>query len=142
MERQADIIRFLIQRTNTGQISRVGGGRPPPTLPLTGVGLFFFFFCIIFCLPLNLLVSFSRGSPHIFDPPLIKQIGLMLLLSLVCFTQHLSLFLTSDPTDYSLMKFPQNYNLPHYRFPTEGKNYISVPGAAFTMQCECKYLKL
>uniref|UniRef100_A0A8P4GE81 Adhesion G protein-coupled receptor D1 n=1 Tax=Dicentrarchus labrax TaxID=13489 RepID=A0A8P4GE81_DICLA len=24
-------------------------------------------------------------------------------------------------TDYSLMKFPQNYNLSHYRFPTEGK---------------------
>uniref|UniRef100_A0A672ZVH4 Adhesion G protein-coupled receptor D1 n=1 Tax=Sphaeramia orbicularis TaxID=375764 RepID=A0A672ZVH4_9TELE len=38
--------------------------------------------------------------------------------------------------DYSLMKFPQNYNLPHYRFPTEGKNYISVPGEAFTMQSQ------
>uniref|UniRef100_A0A674C9Z8 Adhesion G protein-coupled receptor D1 n=1 Tax=Salmo trutta TaxID=8032 RepID=A0A674C9Z8_SALTR len=31
---------------------------------------------------------------------------------------------------------PQNYNLPLYRFPTQGKNYISVPGEAFTMQCE------
>uniref|UniRef100_A0A8C3G5Z0 Adhesion G protein-coupled receptor D1 n=1 Tax=Cyclopterus lumpus TaxID=8103 RepID=A0A8C3G5Z0_CYCLU len=40
---------------------------------------------------------------------------------------------------YSLMKFPQNYNLPHYRFPTQGKNYISVPGEAFTLQCKCNY---
>ncbi|XP_046904073.1 adhesion G-protein coupled receptor D1 isoform X1 [Hypomesus transpacificus] len=38
--------------------------------------------------------------------------------------------------DYSLMKFPQNYNLPHYRFPTLGKNYISVPGEAFTMKSQ------
>ncbi|CAB1321849.1 unnamed protein product, partial [Coregonus sp. 'balchen'] len=38
--------------------------------------------------------------------------------------------------DYSLMKIPQNYNLPHYRFPTQGKNYISVPGEAFTMQSQ------
>uniref|UniRef100_A0A6Q2Y0X4 Adhesion G protein-coupled receptor D1 n=1 Tax=Esox lucius TaxID=8010 RepID=A0A6Q2Y0X4_ESOLU len=37
-------------------------------------------------------------------------------------------------TDYTLMKIPQNYNLPHYRFPTQGKNYISVPGEAFTME--------
>uniref|UniRef100_A0A665WP11 Adhesion G protein-coupled receptor D1 n=1 Tax=Echeneis naucrates TaxID=173247 RepID=A0A665WP11_ECHNA len=36
---------------------------------------------------------------------------------------------------YSLMKLPLNYNLPHYRFPTQGKNYISVPGEAFT---KCK----
>uniref|UniRef100_A0A672ZX78 Adhesion G protein-coupled receptor D1 n=1 Tax=Sphaeramia orbicularis TaxID=375764 RepID=A0A672ZX78_9TELE len=43
---------------------------------------------------------------------------------------------TSFVADYSLMKFPQNYNLPHYRFPTEGKNYISVPGEAFTMQSQ------
>uniref|UniRef100_A0A671TKZ5 Adhesion G protein-coupled receptor D1 n=1 Tax=Sparus aurata TaxID=8175 RepID=A0A671TKZ5_SPAAU len=41
-----------------------------------------------------------------------------------------------SPTDYSLMKFPQNYNLPHYRFPIQGKSYISVPGEAFTMQCK------
>ncbi|TKS79090.1 Adhesion G-protein coupled receptor D1 [Collichthys lucidus] len=40
---------------------------------------------------------------------------------------------TSFVADYSLMKFPQNYNLSHYRFPTLGKNYISVPGEAFTM---------
>uniref|UniRef100_A0A8C7CQC3 Adhesion G protein-coupled receptor D1 n=1 Tax=Oncorhynchus kisutch TaxID=8019 RepID=A0A8C7CQC3_ONCKI len=32
--------------------------------------------------------------------------------------------------------FFSNYNLPLYRFPTQGKNYISVPGEAFTMQCE------
>ncbi|XP_042187544.1 adhesion G-protein coupled receptor D1 isoform X4 [Oncorhynchus tshawytscha] len=38
--------------------------------------------------------------------------------------------------DYSLMKIPQNYNLPHYRFPMQGKNYISVPGEAFTMQSQ------
>ncbi|KAM9546966.1 adhesion G-protein coupled receptor D1-like isoform 2-T2 [Salvelinus alpinus] len=38
--------------------------------------------------------------------------------------------------DYSLMKIPQNYNLPLYRFPTQGKNYISVPGEAFTMQSQ------
>uniref|UniRef100_A0A8C9X2G3 Adhesion G protein-coupled receptor D1 n=1 Tax=Sander lucioperca TaxID=283035 RepID=A0A8C9X2G3_SANLU len=41
---------------------------------------------------------------------------------------------TSFVADYSLMKFPQNYNLSHYRFPTQGKSYISVPGEAFTMQ--------
>uniref|UniRef100_A0A665WME4 Adhesion G protein-coupled receptor D1 n=1 Tax=Echeneis naucrates TaxID=173247 RepID=A0A665WME4_ECHNA len=39
---------------------------------------------------------------------------------------------TSSVADYSLMKLPLNYNLPHYRFPTQGKNYISVPGEAFT----------
>uniref|UniRef100_A0AAR2KWN9 Adhesion G protein-coupled receptor D1 n=1 Tax=Pygocentrus nattereri TaxID=42514 RepID=A0AAR2KWN9_PYGNA len=38
--------------------------------------------------------------------------------------------------DYSLMKIPQNHNLPSYRFPTQGKNYISVPGEAFTMQTQ------
>ncbi|XP_036000443.1 adhesion G-protein coupled receptor D1 isoform X1 [Fundulus heteroclitus] len=38
--------------------------------------------------------------------------------------------------DYSLMKLPQNFNLSHYRFPTQGKNYISVPGEAFTMQTQ------
>ncbi|XP_054630095.1 adhesion G-protein coupled receptor D1 isoform X1 [Dunckerocampus dactyliophorus] len=43
---------------------------------------------------------------------------------------------TSFVADYSLMKLPQNYNLPHYRFPTQGKNYISVPGEAFTMQSQ------
>ncbi|KAM6954462.1 adhesion G-protein coupled receptor D1 [Aplochiton taeniatus] len=42
----------------------------------------------------------------------------------------------SSLADYSLMKFPQNYNIPHYRFPTQGKNYISVPGEAFTMQSQ------
>uniref|UniRef100_A0A3P8SKC1 Adhesion G protein-coupled receptor D1 n=1 Tax=Amphiprion percula TaxID=161767 RepID=A0A3P8SKC1_AMPPE len=43
---------------------------------------------------------------------------------------------TSFVADYSLMKFPENFNLPHYRFPTQGKNYISVPGEAFTMQSQ------
>ncbi|KAM6930582.1 adhesion G-protein coupled receptor D1 isoform 1-T1 [Xenentodon cancila] len=43
---------------------------------------------------------------------------------------------TSFVADYSLMKFPQNFNLPHYRFPTQGKNYISVPGEAFAMQSQ------
>ncbi|XP_035392157.1 adhesion G-protein coupled receptor D1 isoform X2 [Electrophorus electricus] len=38
--------------------------------------------------------------------------------------------------DYSLMKIPQNYNLSSYRFPPEGKSYISVPGEAFTMQSQ------
>uniref|UniRef100_A0A672ZTY1 Adhesion G protein-coupled receptor D1 n=1 Tax=Sphaeramia orbicularis TaxID=375764 RepID=A0A672ZTY1_9TELE len=103
------------------------------------------FLCIIFCLPAAFVVSFSLRSPHIYDPPLIIQIGLVLtswFVSLLCFSQCFTLFLTSNPADYSLMKFPQNYNLPHYRFPTEGKNYISVPGEAFTMQCEHKYCKL
>ncbi|CAM9323420.1 unnamed protein product, partial [Lampetra planeri] len=43
---------------------------------------------------------------------------------------------TSFVADYSLMKLPQNYNLPHYRFPPQGKNYISVPGEAFTMESQ------
>ncbi|KAM8866594.1 adhesion G-protein coupled receptor D1 isoform 2-T2 [Synchiropus picturatus] len=43
---------------------------------------------------------------------------------------------TSFVADYSLMKIPQNYNLPHYRFPTLGKNYISVPGEAFNVQSQ------
>ncbi|XP_053181396.1 adhesion G-protein coupled receptor D1 [Scomber japonicus] len=43
---------------------------------------------------------------------------------------------TSFVADYSLMKFPQNYNMQHYRFPEQGKNYISVPGEAFTMQSQ------
>ncbi|PWA18448.1 hypothetical protein CCH79_00009783, partial [Gambusia affinis] len=43
---------------------------------------------------------------------------------------------TSLVADYSLMKLPQNFNLPHYRFPTQGKNYISVPGEAFAMHTQ------
>ncbi|XP_058246386.1 adhesion G-protein coupled receptor D1 isoform X3 [Hemibagrus wyckioides] len=38
--------------------------------------------------------------------------------------------------DYSLMKIPQNYNMQNYRFPTQGKNYISVPGEAFTSESQ------
>lgn len=45
-----------------------------------------------------------------------------------------------SPTDYSMMKFPQKYNLLHYRFPTEGKNYISVPGEALTMKGKWHFL--
>ncbi|XP_007567176.1 adhesion G-protein coupled receptor D1 isoform X2 [Poecilia formosa] len=43
---------------------------------------------------------------------------------------------TSLVADYSLMKLPQNFNLPHYRFPTQGKNYISVPGEAFAIHTQ------
>uniref|UniRef100_A0A9J8BAU8 Adhesion G protein-coupled receptor D1 n=1 Tax=Cyprinus carpio carpio TaxID=630221 RepID=A0A9J8BAU8_CYPCA len=42
----------------------------------------------------------------------------------------------SSVADYSLMKIPQNYNLQSYRFPTQGKSYISVPGEALTMQSQ------
>ncbi|KAK2840674.1 hypothetical protein Q7C36_012253 [Tachysurus vachellii] len=38
--------------------------------------------------------------------------------------------------DYSLMKIPQNYNMQNYRFPTQGKNYISVPGEAFASESQ------
>ncbi|XP_017290791.1 adhesion G-protein coupled receptor D1 isoform X2 [Kryptolebias marmoratus] len=43
---------------------------------------------------------------------------------------------TSSVADYSLMKLSQNFNLPNYRFPTEGKSYISVPGEAFSVQTQ------
>nr|XP_015221484.1 PREDICTED: adhesion G-protein coupled receptor D1 isoform X1 [Lepisosteus oculatus] len=39
---------------------------------------------------------------------------------------------TSSVADYSLVKIPQKMNMSHYRFPIKGKNYISVPGEAFT----------
>ncbi|XP_057213644.1 adhesion G-protein coupled receptor D1 isoform X2 [Triplophysa rosa] len=42
----------------------------------------------------------------------------------------------SSVADYSLMKIPQNYNMPNYRFPTQGKSYISVPGVALSMQSQ------
>ncbi|XP_073767208.1 adhesion G-protein coupled receptor D1 isoform X2 [Danio rerio] len=42
----------------------------------------------------------------------------------------------SSVADYSLMKIPQNHNLANYRFPTQGKSYISVPGEALTMQSQ------
>ncbi|TRY58665.1 hypothetical protein DNTS_028446 [Danionella cerebrum] len=42
----------------------------------------------------------------------------------------------SSVADYSLMKIPQKYSLPSYRFPTQGKSYISVPGEALTMQSQ------
>uniref|UniRef100_A0A7N8Y0Z3 Adhesion G protein-coupled receptor D1 n=1 Tax=Mastacembelus armatus TaxID=205130 RepID=A0A7N8Y0Z3_9TELE len=82
--------------------------------------------------PKEILLYYNAaiGLLDIFDPPLIKQIGLVACFSVCSFL------------NYSLMKFPQNHNLPHYRFPTQGKNYISVPGEAFTMQCKCKYYHL
>uniref|UniRef100_A0A8C6VZU8 Adhesion G protein-coupled receptor D1 n=1 Tax=Nothobranchius furzeri TaxID=105023 RepID=A0A8C6VZU8_NOTFU len=52
----------------------------------------------------------------------------------VCSSQQLCF---CPPTDYSLTKIPQNFNLLNYRFPSLGKSYISVPGEAFTMQGEC-----
>ncbi|XP_048856226.1 adhesion G-protein coupled receptor D1 isoform X2 [Brienomyrus brachyistius] len=42
----------------------------------------------------------------------------------------------SSVADYSLMKIPQNISLSHYRFPTQGKNYISVPGEAFSNKAQ------
>uniref|UniRef100_A0A672ZUR9 Adhesion G protein-coupled receptor D1 n=1 Tax=Sphaeramia orbicularis TaxID=375764 RepID=A0A672ZUR9_9TELE len=130
----------------SSQREEVQSSQDPGPMPVLGflqidsLHLFFSpFLCIIFCLPAAFVVSFSLRSPHIYDPPLIIQIGLVLtswFVSLLCFSQCFTLFLTSNPADYSLMKFPQNYNLPHYRFPTEGKNYISVPGEAFTMQSQ------
>ncbi|XP_063820721.1 adhesion G-protein coupled receptor D1 isoform X2 [Pseudophryne corroboree] len=37
----------------------------------------------------------------------------------------------SAVADYSMVKVPQAFTLPHYRFPSEGQSYISVPGEAF-----------
>ncbi|KAF3696053.1 Adhesion G-protein coupled receptor D1 G-protein coupled receptor 133 Precursor [Channa argus] len=49
---------------------------------------------------------------------------------------------TSFVADYCLVKVPQHYILPHYRFPTQGKNYISVPGEAFTMKSQTNIVGL
>ncbi|XP_025051479.1 adhesion G-protein coupled receptor D1 isoform X1 [Alligator sinensis] len=39
---------------------------------------------------------------------------------------------TSTVADYSLVKMPpQTLNLSHYRFPSQGKSYISIPSEAF-----------
>uniref|UniRef100_H3BHH9 Adhesion G protein-coupled receptor D1 n=1 Tax=Latimeria chalumnae TaxID=7897 RepID=H3BHH9_LATCH len=38
---------------------------------------------------------------------------------------------TSSVADYSLVKVPKSINLHHYRFPSQGRSYISVPGEAF-----------
>ncbi|OCU01972.1 hypothetical protein XELAEV_1800773918mg, partial [Xenopus laevis] len=32
---------------------------------------------------------------------------------------------------YSMVKVPQALSLRHYRFPSQGQSYISVPGEAF-----------
>lgn len=80
-----------------------------------------------------------------------KWVSSVLLLSrwVIFSTLHpylfLSLFSTTalnflTPTDYSLMKFSQNFNLPNYRFPTQGRSYISVPGEAFAMQSKFPYI--
>uniref|UniRef100_A0A8C5QBE7 Adhesion G protein-coupled receptor D1 n=1 Tax=Leptobrachium leishanense TaxID=445787 RepID=A0A8C5QBE7_9ANUR len=37
----------------------------------------------------------------------------------------------SSVADYSIVKASQALSLPHYRFPSEGQSYISVPGEAF-----------
>ncbi|XP_075710559.1 adhesion G-protein coupled receptor D1 [Rhinoderma darwinii] len=37
----------------------------------------------------------------------------------------------SSVADYAMVKVPQTLSLPHYRFPSEGQSYISVPGEAF-----------
>uniref|UniRef100_A0AAY4AZY0 Uncharacterized protein n=1 Tax=Denticeps clupeoides TaxID=299321 RepID=A0AAY4AZY0_9TELE len=38
--------------------------------------------------------------------------------------------------DYALTKIPQNYSLQNYRFPMQGRSYISVPAEAFTMETQ------
>nr|XP_033812688.1 adhesion G-protein coupled receptor D1 isoform X3 [Geotrypetes seraphini] len=37
----------------------------------------------------------------------------------------------SSVANYSMVKVPQSAILPHYRFPSQGQSYISVPGEAF-----------
>ncbi|XP_065103422.1 adhesion G-protein coupled receptor D1 isoform X2 [Paramisgurnus dabryanus] len=51
-------------------------------------------------------------------------------------TAPLSIGGRSSVADYSLMKIPQNYNMPNYRFPPQGKSYISVPGKSLSMQSQ------
>ncbi|KAG9487588.1 hypothetical protein GDO78_007423, partial [Eleutherodactylus coqui] len=38
---------------------------------------------------------------------------------------------SSSVADYAMVKVPQKTSLSHYRFPSEGQSYISVPGEAF-----------
>ncbi|NXS94641.1 AGRD1 protein, partial [Jacana jacana] len=39
---------------------------------------------------------------------------------------------TSSVADYTLVKMhPQTMNLSHYRFPSQGQSYVSIPGEAF-----------
>ncbi|KAG8455989.1 hypothetical protein GDO86_001973 [Hymenochirus boettgeri] len=44
--------------------------------------------------------------------------------------------------DYSMMKVPPSLSLSHYRFPSEGHSYISVPGEAFNSKCKLMLQKL
>ncbi|XP_053557837.1 adhesion G-protein coupled receptor D1 [Bombina bombina] len=37
----------------------------------------------------------------------------------------------SSVADYSMVRVPQDLSLPHYRFPSEGQTFISIPGEAF-----------
>lgn len=122
-QRQADIISFLIQRTNAGQTSQ-------------GVKKMGFHFILFSCL------GRSRFHSHLLSTPdiaigsfclLVWSYWLFILLTFIYSSKPYPPF----PPDYSLMRFPQNYNLPHYRFPSQGKNYISVPGEALNMQCKC-----
>ncbi|XP_041084297.1 adhesion G-protein coupled receptor D1-like isoform X3 [Polyodon spathula] len=46
-------------------------------------------------------------------------------------TSPISIDGSSTVADYSLVKLPLSMNLPHYRFPSQGKSYISIPGKAF-----------
>ncbi|XP_058889109.1 adhesion G-protein coupled receptor D1-like isoform X1 [Acipenser ruthenus] len=43
---------------------------------------------------------------------------------------------SSTVADYSLVKLPLSMNMPHYRFPSQGRNYISVPGKAFSFNAQ------
>ncbi|XP_069071455.1 adhesion G-protein coupled receptor D1 isoform X2 [Pleurodeles waltl] len=38
---------------------------------------------------------------------------------------------TSSVADFSMVKVPPSYTLSNYRFPSLGRNYISIPGEAF-----------
>uniref|UniRef100_A0AAY4B272 Adhesion G protein-coupled receptor D1 n=1 Tax=Denticeps clupeoides TaxID=299321 RepID=A0AAY4B272_9TELE len=49
---------------------------------------------------------------------------------------HLNYPLLPLFVDYALTKIPQNYSLQNYRFPMQGRSYISVPAEAFTMESE------
>uniref|UniRef100_A0A8C5NSB5 Adhesion G protein-coupled receptor D1 n=1 Tax=Junco hyemalis TaxID=40217 RepID=A0A8C5NSB5_JUNHY len=42
------------------------------------------------------------------------------------------MFLSGCPTDYAVVKMlPQSLNVSHYRFPSRGQSYISIPSEAF-----------
>ncbi|XP_062418427.1 adhesion G-protein coupled receptor D1 [Pungitius pungitius] len=97
----------------------------------------------------NLTQSFLKSVEEVLSSPGLLQQSIPVVSGLIetvdMVMEHMvtnleagpdSLGGTSFVADYSLMKFPQNYNLPHYRFPTQGMSYISVPGEAFAMQSQ------